>query len=500
MSSSLDCSGLFTDLYCLTMAQGYWKNKMNRRAVFEMFFRKQPFDGGFSVFAGLATLIERLVNLAFSENDIDYLGSLGIFEKGFLDYLRTFRFAGSVWAFDEGTVIFPNEPLIRVEGELLECQIIEGMLLNTVNFQSLIATKTARIWLASGKGCVMEFGLRRAQGRDGAISASRAAYIGGAEGTSNVEAGKTFGIPVLGTMAHSWIMAFPNEEEAFEAYAEIYPDRTIFLIDTYNTLKSGIHNAIKAGKKLAARGKTFGVRLDSGDIHYLSVEVRKILDANGLNNATISVSNDLDEYIIQALNDAGAPIDIWGVGTQMITGGNESAFPGVYKMAACENSEGILEAAIKFSDNPEKTTNPGVKQVYRIRDDQDMYVADVLVPEDEVNSEKPEKGQTRTFWHPSGDYRNFSHTITGNAELLLKKRLEKGVPVEDPGKESPRFPIPELSVIRTNLRQNLASLDQSYKRLLNPHIYKVSVSESLRTLKLDLIKKRLGNQKGTINE
>jgi len=231
-------SALFTDFYSLTMAQGYWKQNQNRKAVFEMFFRRPPFGGGYAIFAGLETLLENLASFSFSGEDIDYLKSLGLFEKHFIAYLKNFRFSGSLWAVDEGTVVFPHEPLIRVEGSLIECQIIEGMLLNIINFQSLIATKTRRVWLASGKGKIMEFGMRRAQGPDGAMSASRAAYIGGAEGTSNTLAGKTFGILTLGTMAHSWVMSFPGEEEAFAAYAELYPDRSVFLIDTYDTLKA----------------------------------------------------------------------------------------------------------------------------------------------------------------------------------------------------------------------------------------------------------------------
>ena len=477
-------SALFTDFYSLTMAQGFWKKGMNSRAVFEMFFRRQPFGGGFSVFAGLGTLLEKLRSFAFSSDDIRYLKGLGIFEDAFLDYLKNFRFSATIWAMNEGTVVFPNEPIIRVDGGLIECQIIEGMLLNTVNFQSLIATKTARVWLASGKGSVMEFGLRRAQGPDGALSASRAAYIGGAIGTSDVLAGKKFGIPVLGTMAHSWVMAWPSEEEAFRAYAELYPDRTIFLIDTYDTLKSGIINAIKAGKTLAANGKNFGVRLDSGDIHYLSVEVRKMLDAAGLNKATISVSNDLDESIIQTLTDARAPIDMWGVGTQMVTGGSESAFTGVYKLAASDDVNGKLAARIKFSDNPEKTTNPGVKQVWRINDTNGMYVADVLALEESENPDLIERGKTYTFWHPSADYRRFIHTLEGGAEPLLIEQLRDGELV---GEEA------DLKKIRNRVQRGLESLDKSYTRILNPHIYKVSITEKLRTLKLDLIKNYLGD-------
>src|SRR5574344_2585555 len=290
-------SALFTDFYELTMAQGYWKNKMNGNAVFDMFFRRQPFNGGFSIFAGIEPLLDSLTEFCFDEDEIDYLRSLKIFEDGFLDYLKTFKFTGDLYSFEEGSVIFPQEPIVRIHANLIEAQIVEGLILNHCNFQSLIATKTARVWLASKKGNIMEFGLRRAQGPDGAMSASRAAYIGGAAGTSNTLAGKLYGIPVMGTMAHSWIMSFPSELDAFEAYAKIYPTKTVFLIDTYDTLKSGIKNAIKAGAKLVEQGYNFGVRLDSGDIAYLSQEVRKELDKAGFPQAFISVSNELTEEI-----------------------------------------------------------------------------------------------------------------------------------------------------------------------------------------------------------
>jgi nicotinate phosphoribosyltransferase len=477
-------SALFTDFYSLTMAQGYWKKNIHRQAVFEMFFRRQPFGGGFAIFAGLGDMIEGLQNFSFSESDIDYLRSLGSFEEAFLDYLRNFRFSGSLSAFDEGTAVFPLEPLIRVTGGLIECQLIEGMLLNTINFQSLIATKTARVWLASGKAPIMEFGLRRAQGYDGAMSASRAAYIGGASGTSNTLAGKKFGIPVLGTMAHSWVMAFPTEEEAFRAYAELYPGRTVFLIDTYNTLKSGILNAVKVGKELNAAGKNFGIRLDSGDIQYLSTEVRRILDEAGLNQASITVSNDLDESIIEALVAGGAPVNVWGVGTQMVTGGNEAAFTGVYKLAAREDAGGTLIPVIKFSDNPEKTTTPGVKQVWRLKDSQGKAVADVLCLDDPQNPDLIEKGKRYAFWHPSADYRHFYHETGDSAEALLKPWIKNG---------KPSAPLPSLAEIRARAAENLESLDSTYKRLLNPHIYKVSVSSRLRDLKLELINNYLGD-------
>jgi nicotinate phosphoribosyltransferase len=482
-SSGPGLSALFTDFYSLTMAHGYWKRQMNHRAIFEMFFRRQPFGGGFAVFAGLGTLLERLREFSFSGEDIDYLRGLGCFEEPFLEYLGDFHFSGSLLALDEGTVIFPHEPLIRVDGGLIECQIIEGMLLNIINFQSLIATKTARVWLASGKSAIMEFGLRRAQGYDGAMSATRAAFIGGASGTSNTLAGKEFGIPVLGTMAHSWVMSYPTEEEAFRAYAEIYPDRTIFLIDTYDTLKSGAINAIKVGKTLTARGKNFGVRLDSGDIHYLSVEVRRLLDEAGLTGAAITVSNDLDEAIIKALVAAGAPVNTWGVGTQMVTGGNEAAFTGVYKLAAREDQAGLLIPAIKLSDNPEKTTTPGIKQLWRVKDPQGKAVADVLSLDDPENPDVLEKGKRYPFWHPSADYRHFYHEIGGGAEMLLKPRLIQG---------KPAGPFPSLQEIRGRTEAEIESLDSSYTRLLNPHVYKVSISSRLRDLKLELIKNYLG--------
>jgi nicotinate phosphoribosyltransferase len=479
----MENSALFTDLYSLTMAQGYWKNnrcetKFQERAVFEMFFRKQPFDGGYSIFAGLGTLLEKLSNFSFSCDDIEYLKSLKIFENAFLDYLKTFRFNGTLWAMDEGTVIFPHEPVIRVEGSLIECQMIEGLLLNIINFQTLIATKTCRIWLASGRKQVMEFGLRRAQGPDGAISASRAAYIGGAFGTSNTLAGKIFGIPVMGTMAHSWVMSFNSEEEAFDAYAAIYPDKTIFLIDTYDTLKSGIVNAIKAGKKLSAQGKNFGVRLDSGDIHYLSAEVRRLLDDAGFCNAFIAVSNDLDEHIIETLVKEGAPVDSWGVGTKLITGGNMSAFTGVYKLAAIDK-----KPVMKFSDNPEKTTNPDVKQVWRIFNGNNEAIADVLSIDDNIDVLK--KDQRYCFWHPSADYRHFYHTIETDAQPLLVKRIENGMFIKE---------HPSLNEIKTHVAAGLESFDSTYKRLLNPHIYKVSITGKLRNLKLELIQKHLGSR------
>lgn len=466
-------SALFTDFYELTMAQGYWKRNMNAPSVFDMFFRRQPFNGGFSVFAGLEPLIDIIENFRFSADDIAYLGTLGIFEKEFLDYLAGFRFSGDVWAMEEGTIVFPNEPLLRIHASVIEASIIEGLVLNTINFQSLIATKTARIWLASNKGSIMEFGLRRAQGFDGAMSASRAAYIGGVAGTSNTLAGQRYGIPVMGTMAHSWIMSYPSEEEAFDAYAAIYPDKSVFLIDTYNTLESGVKAAIESGRKLAEKGLNFGVRLDSGDIQYLSAEVREALDRAGFPGATITVSNELTEEIVESLVLNKAPINSWGVGTHMVTGGSEAAFTGVYKLAAKTSAQDGLEPTMKVSDNPEKTTNPGVKQVWRLYHEDGTVKADVLALENETIRDRKEA----RFYHPANDYQNFMF-CPARIEPLLSKKMEGGRRI---GAERT---LPE---IRCRVQAGLEQIDRSYKRILNPHIFKVALTRDLRDLKLKLL-------------
>lgn len=475
-------SALFTDFYELTMAQGYWKQNMNHTVVFDMFFRKHPFNGGFSVFSGIETLLDILTEFRFSDSDIDYLREQKIFEEGFLEYLKDFHFSGDLWSFEEGSVIFPQEPLVRIHANLIEAQIIEGLVLNHINFQSLIATKTARVWLASRKGSIMEFGLRRAQGPDGAMSATRAAFIGGAAGTSNTLAGKYFGIPVMGTMAHSWVMSFPSELEAFEAYAKIYPEKTVFLIDTYDTLKSGIKNAIKAGAKLVEKGYNFGVRLDSGDISYLTQEVRKELDKAGFPQAFISVSNELTEEIIETLVQQNAPIASWGVGTHMVTGGNEASFTGVYKLAARHDSAtDTMIPAMKFSDNPAKTTNPGIKNVWRLYDEKGMARADILALEDEVI----EAGKEYRYHHTMVDYRQFSFAAS-SVRPMLSLRLQQGKRVK------PRLEEKEqLRISRENMMKQIETLDASYKRILNPHIYKVSVTEKLKDLKIKFIKENL---------
>ncbi|WP_147612783.1 nicotinate phosphoribosyltransferase [Treponema pectinovorum] len=473
-------NALFTDFYELTMAQGYWKNEMDHDVVFDMFFRRQAFNGGFSVFAGLDTLLDAITDFSFTEDDIEYLKSQGIFEQGFLDYLKDFRFTGDMYAFKEGSVIFPQEPIIRIHAKLIEAQIVEGLILNQINFQSLIATKTTRIWLASKKGSIMEFGLRRAQGFDGAMSATRASFIGGASGTSNTLAGKIYGIPVMGTMAHSWIMAFPSELEAFNAYAKIYPSKSVFLIDTYDTLRSGIKNAIKAGAKLVEQGYNFGVRLDSGDISYLTQEVRKELDRAGFPQAKITVSNELTEEIIETLVQDKTPIDSWGVGTHMVTGGNEASFTGVYKLAArFDKTTGKNIPAMKFSDNPEKNTNPGVKNVYRLYDEQGNAKADIIA----LENEKIEVGKEYRYFHPMVDYRQFSFKAA-KVEPLLHKVVQNGNRIVP--KQNPEI---ELKKAQQLLHQQIETLDASYKRILNPHIYKVSLTENLKNLKMDFIEK-----------
>ncbi len=470
---------LLTDLYELTMMQGYFYESREKRAVFDMFFRKQPFDGGYSVFAGLETLLKSISTLQFNQEEIEYLKSLKIFQRDFLDYLKNFKFTGDIYSVEEGEIVFPNEPLIRIEGKLLEIQLLESLLLNIINFQTLIATKSARVTEAAKGKAVLEFGLRRAQGIDGAISGSRAAFIGGAVATSNVLAGKLFNIPVKGTMAHSWVMSFNSEIEAFEKYSEIYPENSILLVDTYNTLKSGIPNAIKIFKKLRKKGyKNYGIRLDSGDLEYLSKEARKMLDKAGFKEALIIVSNELDEYIINELNNRKAPIDAWGVGTHLITAKGDPSLSGVYKIVAREKN-GKLVPTIKISNNPEKISNPGIKNIYRFYDKNNNMIADLLVlidDKDEIS--KIKKHNIITFYHPDYNFKFFElKNYKSYRELLI--------PVMKNGKIIYNFP--SLPEIQKRCKNNLQSLDETYKRLLNPHIYKVSLSKKLRELKSNLI-------------
>ena len=465
-------SALFTDLYELTMIQGYRRFHENHDVVFDMFFRRQPFSGGFTVFAGLDDLIDRIERFRFTDEDIAYLETVGLFEADFLEYLREFRFSGKLFAMREGSIVFPGEPLIRVQAPLVEAQLIEGMLLNTINFQTLIATKSARVYCASNGGLVLEFGLRRAQGQDGAMSATRAAYIGGAAATSNTLAGRVYGIPVKGTMAHSWVMAFGSEQESFDRYAELYPESTILLIDTYSTLGSGIECAIETGKRMKAQGHKIGVRLDSGDLEYLSKEVRRRLDEAGLEDATITASNELNEEIIHQLITSESPIDSWGVGTNMVTGGEDSSLTGVYKLAA--KGDGNLQPTIKVSNQPAKTTNPGIKQVYRFRNASNTPLADLIA----LEGEEIEEGRRYTFNHPDLSARRFEMAHYASIEPLLQPKMDSGRRVAD------RVPLSEL---RDYCIASLEEFDHTFKRIINPHIYKVSLSDSLAEMKRDLI-------------
>lgn len=468
-------SALITDFYELTMMQGYFLEKHNPRVVFDMFYRTNPFSGGYTIFTGLEELLDKLEGLEFSKEDIEYLRMLK-FDERFLDYLSTYRFSGDIYAFEEGTPAFPGEPLIRVETSLIDAQLIESLLLNTVNFQTLIATKANRMVFATqGHGAIMEFGLRRAQGEDGAHSAARASFIGGTKITSDTYAGRIYGIPVAGTMAHSWIMSFESEEVAFRKFADIYPDNCIFLIDTYDVLGSGIEAAIKIGLEMKAKGKRIGVRIDSGDLSYLTKAVRVRLDEAGLEDATICVSNDLTEDVISTLINDGAPIDSWGIGTHLVTGGTQASLNGVYKLSAQEEN-GTLAPKMKISNSYEKTTNPGRKQVYRFFDKAGNALADLIALDDEQITE----GKAYTFYHPfsTQDLFHMKSSQYETIKPLLVKKMENGKKIA---------PSPCLKEIQAKAADLISHFDKSYKRQINPHIYKVSLSGKLRNLKTEMI-------------
>lgn len=379
---------LLTDLYELTMMQGYFRNKdQNETVIFDAFFRNNPMGSGYSISAGLAQVIDLIKNLHFSEEDIAYLDSLNLFDKEFLEYLKDFKFTGDIYAIPEGSVMFPREPMVKVIAPIMQAQLVETAILNIVNHQSLIATKASRVCFAARGDGIMEFGLRRAQGPDAGIYGARAAVIGGCIGTSNVLAGQLFDVPVKGTHAHSWIMSFPDEYTAFKAYSEIYPNACLLLVDTYDTLKSGIPNAIRVFTEMRDAGmelKNYGIRLDSGDLAYLSKKARKMLDAAGFPDAIISASNDLDEYLIDSLKVQGAAITSWGVGTHLITAKDCPSFGGVYKLAAVKGPDGAFIPKIKLSENSEKVTNPGNKTIYRIYEkDSGKVKADLICLVDE---------------------------------------------------------------------------------------------------------------------
>lgn len=473
---------LLTDLYELTMMQGYFENEdVNQTVIFDMFYRNNPEGNGYAICAGLEQLIDYVKNLHFTEDEIDYLKSLGIFKPAFLAYLRDFRFTGDIYAIPEGTVIFPREPLVKVIAPIMQAQLIETALLNIINHQSLIATKTARIVRAAQGDGVMEFGCRRAQGPDAAIYGARAAIIAGCVGTSNVLCGQMFHVPVSGTHAHSWIMSFPDELSAFRAYAKLYPDACILLIDTYDTLDSGLPHAIQVFKELREQGihpKRYGIRMDSGDLAYLSKKVKVALDAEGFTDAIISASNDLDEGLIGSLKAQGATINSWGVGTNLITSKDCPAFGGVYKLAAIWNEpEQRFEPKIKISENAEKITNPGDKKIYRIYDLEGMIVADLIALADEEFSSKdplllfdPIETWKKTLL-PGGSY---------SMRELLVPVFRKGDCV---------YESPSVKEIQNICRRELNTLWEESKRFEYPHQTYVDLSRKLWNLKNNLLER-----------
>jgi nicotinate phosphoribosyltransferase len=478
---------LLTDLYELTMMQGYFFHSPGSRGVFDMFFRYQPFNGGYVIMAGLSPLLDVLEVLRFGSEELEYLESRGLFKGEFLDYLSRFRFRGDISSVREGAVIFPGEPIVRVNGTIMEAQLVESLLLNFINFQSLIATKASRVTDAAGGSPVMEFGLRRAQGINGALSASRAAYIGGVAATSNLLAGRLYDIPVAGTMAHSWVMSFETELESFEKYAQIYPQNCVLLIDTFDTIHSGIMNAMKVFKKLKGRDDVnMAVRLDSGDLEYLSKKVRSILDDNGLENVKIIASSDLDEWIIHQLRDSGAPIDSWGVGTKLVSGVDASSLSGVYKITSM-GIQGAEKPCIKISNQSDKITDPGVKNVMRFSSHDNNMLADLIYLESEKEDllKKIEKREPVRFNHPSAEYSRFIMSNYSHTEILLN-------PVMKNGKR--REPAPGLLEIKKYRQQQIDSLDRTYRRLLNPHTYRVSISDELKKLKTGMIEKVRGSE------
>ena len=469
---------LLTDLYQLTMAYGYWKTaKAEQEAVFHLFFRKNAFDGGFTLASGLEDCLRFLLNFHFEDSDLEYLaGQNGnddkpLFDRAFLKYLGELRLTLDVDAVPEGTVVFPQEPLLRVRGPILQAQLVETALLNFVNFQSLVATKAARICLAAGGDPVVEFGLRRAQGVDGALTASRAAYIGGCVGTSNVLAGKLMGIPIKGTHAHSWIMSFEDERVAFAAYADALPNNCIFLVDTYDTLE-GVRRAIEAGKRLQKQGhRMIGIRLDSGDFAYLSIEARKMLDSAGFPDAVILASNDLDERLIASLKQQGAKINVWCVGTKLVTAYDQPALGGVYKLSAIGATDGTWQHKLKLSEQAAKATNPGILQVRRFRT-QDEFVGDAIY--DEL---LPPLDQT-TIVDPTDATRRKHFPKNAPSEELLVPVLRHGKLVTE---------LPSLQQIRERAQKQLAMLHAGIKRFDHPHEYPAGLELQLHDLKTQLI-------------
>ncbi len=479
---------LLTDLYQVTMAYGYWKSgTAEKESVFNLYFRKNPFGGGFTVACGLANAIGYVSHFGFTKKDLRYLRSLtgsdgqSLFEEAFLDYLADLKLTVDIDAIPEGTVVFPNEPLVRVRGPILQCQLLETPLLNLINFETLIATKAARLRLVAEADTLLEFGLRRAQGVDGGVTASRAAYIGGCDATSNVLAGKHYDIPVRGTHAHSWVMSFESELDAFETYADVLPNNVTLLVDTYDTLQ-GVRNAIEAGKRLRERGyRLSGIRLDSGDLAYLSIEARKLLDAAGFTDTAIVASNDLDETIIASLKQQGAQITVWGVGTKLVTAYDQPALGGVYKLAALRNTDGSWDYKIKLSEQAIKTSTPGIQQVRRYSDERG-FLADMIVNESDPDALS---GKTVTMIDPL-DFTKRRRFGTAQAfDDLLVPVFRTGDLV---------YSLPDIHAVRARVQDQLARLHPGVRRFVNPHTYPVGLENGLHELKTELILKLRGTR------
>lgn len=461
-----DNLGLYLDYYELTMAQGHFIfGRGNLKANFDYFFRNNPFNSGYTIFAGLQNLLELIGDFKFSKEAIDYLHTLG-FRSEFLDYLKEFRFTGSIFSVKEGEIVFPYEPIIRVEGNIIETQLLESALLNIINYESLIATKARRLRYAAGQKKLADFGLRRAQGL-AALLGSRAAVIGGVDSTSNVLSAFSYGLTPTGTQAHSWIQSFEDELTAFRKYAELYPQNTILLVDTYDTLKSGIPNAIVVAKELEQKGhKLTAIRLDSGDLAYLSKKARKMLDEAGLNYVKIIVSNQLDEYLIKSLIEQAAPIDAFGVGTNLITGQKDAALDGVYKISSIEN-----KALIKLSNDVSKVTLPGIKNIFRFYNGENKFYADCIA----LDNEK----EIDMMFHPFDIYKKCSLKNLKKETLLLK--------VVDKGEAC--IENKSIKEIKEYCEYRFSLLPEEHKRFEFPHIYKVGLSEKLKTLRDSLINK-----------
>lgn len=471
---------LLTDLYELTMMQGYFKNPTNQVVVFDAFYRKNPCEGGYAIAAGLEQIIEYVRHLHFAPDDIDYLRSLNIFDTDFLEYLRGFHFTGDIYAVPEGTVVFPREPLLKVIAPVMEAQLIETAILNLLNHQSLIATKASRVVYAAKGDGVMEFGLRRAQGPDAGLYGARAAMIGGCIGTSNVLTGQMFQVPVKGTHAHSWIMSFPDEYTAFKTYAELYPNACILLVDTYDVLNSGVPNAIRVFREMKEAGhemKGYGIRIDSGDLAYLSKQAYKMLDEAGFGDAIISASSDLDEYLIESLKAQGAKINSWGVGTNLITCQDNPAFGGVYKLAAIKDkNDQDFVPKIKLSENVEKVTNPGNKTIYRIYDKKTGKIrADLICLANETFD--PEKDMI--IFDPMATWKK---TKIAGGSYTLRELL---VPVFQKGECV--YTSPTVMEIKDICKKELDTLWDETRRFVNPQEVYVDLSDKLFKIKSELL-------------